>query len=340
MVGALLYSVCVVLKPQFEFPMLTTSPLHTSIAEINVVVIWFLMGIVLLSAIRRMSAVVSELGASKQFTRTLVRNLLTLSPLFLLYDLWLIGFIYTTWTCKFAVVVQMLQIIPSLALLSHSIYQHCFISMVKRNLCLSGRLDVNISSVAAFNAVVNLLMLFHLLCTLIVFSKTHPSERLDTFCLMSLELVFRLVGLAVSVHMYFQQCRHCLPKVVLGRAKTVLGRAKTECKYDNTNTVLVCTVPSCSVLEKGRRGRAKTECSYDNTNTVLVYAVHSCSLLEEEARHELFRLLDHSQSPPSLEEHEVLPHQVRYRNDKTSTLVAPNLSLHTTSQPKHSLYVY
>lgn len=131
--GALLCRMYVVLNPDFDYPIITAPQLYTSFADVNVVVIWILMGSILLSSMRRMSAVVSEMGAFKELLWTMAKNLLTFSPMFLLYDFWLIDFVYTTWTCKFALLVRALQTFPAGTLLAHSIYQHSFISMCKRN---------------------------------------------------------------------------------------------------------------------------------------------------------------------------------------------------------------
>ena len=80
------------------------------------------------------------------------------------YDFWIIYTIFTTWTVNFVWIVQPLYLLPSVALIAHSMYQIFYLTSRERMTAVGNHLQTPI-----INAIFNGVMILHLLTMVAIF---------------------------------------------------------------------------------------------------------------------------------------------------------------------------
>ena len=183
--------------------------------------------------------------------------------LLLYYDTWMVFFVYMRWTAEFIWFVQ-IELIPTVAKISNSIYQLYFLTLGGR--CRQDR-SVNITTIAIIQAVINATMIFHLVCnTMVVIHEYYKTGNILCFGIVLglVEFVHRCYAIYIYWILFRNHERVVVP------IKQVMGPAEQELSYktdDVTHLVIVAPriIAAGDQSRKEREGNSYTMKSFNET---------------------------------------------------------------------------
>ena len=171
LVAAVLLRLLYTYFPELDYKW-ETYYITTQLSDLNNITIWLLLPAVISVSIKNMWEQQPHIHIS-MFTIVLGVGVLS-------YDFWIIYTIFTTWTVNFAWIIQPLYLLPSLALIAHSMYQIFYLTSKEGIMAVGNHLQTPIT-----NAIFNGVMILHLLTIVAIFQP-------NCIILIYIELMYRV----------------------------------------------------------------------------------------------------------------------------------------------------